>query len=80
MSMNQYGVIARRHWARWLPKQYAALGDPESFFTTLGEEVTPELDDLTDELVGEIRRSDSYLVHVGRCSLGPGCLQVFEGA
>jgi len=66
MSMNRYGVIAQRHWARWLPRQYAAISDPESFFTTLGEEVARQIDDLTDELVGEIRRSDSCLAHVGR--------------
>ena len=66
MSMNRYGVIAQRHWARWLPKQYAAISDPESFFTTLGEEVARQIDDLTDELVGEINQSDSYLAHVGR--------------
>ena len=64
--MNRYGVIAQRHWARWLPSQYAAISDPESFFTTLGEEVARQIDDLTDELVGEIRQSDSYLAHVGR--------------
>jgi hypothetical protein len=66
MSVNRYGVIAQRHWARWLPKQYAAISDPESFFTTLGEEVARQIDDLTDDLVGEIKRSDSYLAHVGR--------------
>ena len=66
MSMNRYGVIAQRHWTRWLPRQYAAISDPEGFFTTLGEEVARQIDDLTDELVGEIRQSDSYLVHVGR--------------
>ncbi len=27
MSMNRYGVIAQRHWARWLPRQYAAISD-----------------------------------------------------
>lgn len=64
--MNRYGVIAQGHWARWLPKQYAAIGDPESFFTRLGEEVAGQIDDLADELVGEIRQSDSYLAHVGR--------------
>jgi hypothetical protein len=50
----------------WLPKQYAAISDTDSFFTTLGEEVAREIDDLTDELVGEIKQSDSYLAHVGR--------------
>jgi hypothetical protein len=66
MSMNRYGVIAQRHWARWLPRQYATISDPESFFTTLGEEVARQIDDLTDELVSEIKQSDSYLAHVGR--------------
>ena len=64
--MNRYGLIAQRHWARWLPRQYAAISDPESFFTTLGVEAAREIDELTDELVGEIRQSDSYLAHVGR--------------
>ena len=64
--MNRYGVIAQRHWARWLPGQYAAISDPESYFTSLGEEVARQIDDLTDDLVGEIRQSDSYLAHVGR--------------
>ncbi len=64
--MNRYGVIAQRHWARWLPRQYAAISDPESFFTALGEEVARQIDDLADDLPGEIRQGDSYLAHVGR--------------
>jgi hypothetical protein len=66
MSMNRYSVIAQRHWARWLPRQYAAISNPEGFFTTLGEEVARQIDDLADELFGEIKHSDSYLAHVGR--------------
>ena len=66
MSVNRYGVMAQRHWARWLPRQYAAIGDPESFFTILGEEVTRQIDDLTDDLAGEVKDSDSYLACVGR--------------
>jgi hypothetical protein len=66
MSVNRYGVIAPRHWARWLPKQYAAISDREEFFTALGEEAARQIDDLTDDLIGEIRESDSYLAHVGR--------------
>ncbi len=64
--MNRYGVMAPRHWARWLPRQYAAISDPESFFTALGEEAARQIDDLTDDLAGEIRHSDSYLACVGR--------------
>ena len=36
--MNQYGEMARRHWARWLPGRFAAIENPEAFFTGLGEE------------------------------------------
>jgi len=64
--MNRYGVISHRHWARWLPRQYAAISDPDSFFTALGEEVARQIDDLTDELVGEIRQGEGYLAQVGR--------------
>lgn len=64
--MNRYGVIAQQHWARWLPRQYAAISDPDSFFTALGEEVARQIDTLTDELADEIKQSDTYLAHVGR--------------
>jgi hypothetical protein len=66
MSVNRYGVIAQRHWARWLPGQYAAIGDPESFFTTLGEEAARQIDDLTDELADETGQGGSYLARVGQ--------------
>ena len=36
--MNQYGQMARRHWARWLPERFAAIENPEAFFTGLGEQ------------------------------------------
>jgi hypothetical protein len=66
VSVNRYGVMARQHWARWLPRQYAAIGDPDSFFTTLGEEVARQIDDLADDLAGEIGQGDSYLARVGQ--------------
>ena len=66
MSVNQYGVMAQQHWARWLPRQYSAIGDSDSFFTTLGDEVARQIDDLTDELAGEIGQGDSYLARVGQ--------------
>ena len=75
--MNRYGVIAQRHWARWLPRQYAAISDPESFFTTLGEGVARQIDDLTDELVGEIRQNVSAS---SRGRAAPSMLQTSRSA
>jgi hypothetical protein len=34
--MNDYGRLAMVHWRRWLPALYAAIGEPEVFFSTLG--------------------------------------------
>lgn len=36
--MNQYGAIAQQRWKRWRPATYAAIGDPGTYFTKLGEE------------------------------------------
>jgi len=41
--MNEYGSMARDHWRQWLPGRYAATGDPDAYFTALGEEVAAEI-------------------------------------
>lgn len=66
MSMNRYGAMAMQHWARWLPRQYAAISDTGAFFTALGEEVARQIDELTDELMDETGQGESYLAQVGR--------------
>lgn len=66
MSVNRYGVMAQRHWACWLPRQYAAIGDPERFFTLLGEAAARQIEDLADELAAETGQGDSYLARVGQ--------------
>lgn len=43
--MNEYGVMAQRHWQRWLPQRYAAIENPDDFFAELGEEVAAEIAD-----------------------------------
>ena len=67
--MNQYGTTAQRHWARWLPERYAAIQDPVSFFSTLGEEVARQIADLTLEMAGDDPPGEDYLVKVGRLNM-----------
>ncbi len=64
--MNHYGTMAQRHWARWLPDRYAAIQDPDSFFSTLGEEVARQIADLMLDLAGDDPPGEDYLVKVGR--------------
>jgi hypothetical protein len=67
--MNHYGVTAKRHWKRWLPTRYAAIQDPDSFFSTLGEEVARRIADLTLDLAGDDPPAEDYLVKVGRLNM-----------
>lgn len=67
--MNQYGAMAQRHWARWLPGQYAQIPDPDSFFSTLGEEVAQQIADLSLELAGDDLPGEGYQEKVGRLNM-----------
>jgi hypothetical protein len=67
--MNQYGVMAREHWARWLPDRYAAISDPDSFFSDLGEEASQRITDLTADLAGSDPVGEDYLAKAGRLNM-----------
>ena len=63
--MNQYGEMARRHWARWLPGRFAAIENPEAFFTGLGEEAGQRIIALAWELAGDDPPGEGYLDKAG---------------
>jgi hypothetical protein len=67
--MNQYGAMAERHWRRWLPRRVAAMDDPSSFFSDLGEEVAEQIEDLLVELAGDDPPGETYLQKVGRLNM-----------
>ena len=64
--MNQYGEMARRHWARWLPGRLAAIGNPEEFFTGLGNQAEEKITALAWELAGDDPPGEAYLAKAGR--------------
>jgi hypothetical protein len=67
--MNHYGVTAQRHWARWLPSQYAQIPDPDSFFSTLGQEAARQIEDLAAELAGDSPPGEDFLTKTGRLKM-----------
>ncbi len=67
--MNHYGTMAQRHWQRWLPTRCATIQDPDSFFSTLGEEVAQRIGDLSLDLAGEDPPGEGYLEKVGRLNM-----------
>jgi hypothetical protein len=64
--MNQDGHIARKHIARYRPREYAAISDPEQFFTTLGAAISDQIAELAAELAGTLADGESFLDRVGR--------------
>jgi hypothetical protein len=64
--VNRYGVMARDHWARWLPARYAAIEDPDSFFSDLGHQAEARIDSLADALAGGDQPGEGYLGKAGR--------------
>jgi hypothetical protein len=67
--VNHYGAMAQRHWARWLPERYAAIQDPSSFFSVLGDEVAQQIGDLSLDLAGGDPPGERYLEKVGRLNM-----------
>ncbi len=64
--VNQYGEMARSHWARWLPERTAAIPDPEEFFSRLGQEAAERISGLAYELAGDDQPGEGYLGKAGR--------------
>ena len=67
--MNQYAAMAERHWRRWLPSRVAAMDDPSSFFSELGEEAAAQIEDLTSDLAGDDPPGETYMEKVGRLNM-----------
>ena len=64
--MNRYGLMAQRHWAQWLPQRYATISDPDSYFSTLGQQVAQQIEELTLDLAGDDQPGEEYLAKAGR--------------
>jgi len=65
--MTDYGAMAQRHWATWLPQRYSQIPEPKTaFFTDLGRQVELAIEDLALTLEGPDEPGETYLERVGR--------------
>lgn len=65
-SMNKYGLLAREHWSRHAPSRYAALEDPEQYFTELGETAAAQIEQMTVSLERSLPTDLEYLDRVAQ--------------
>ena len=64
--MNRYGRQAETMWKQACPRRYAALEDPEAFFTGLGEQAMEMVAELEARIAGPDVPGEAYLEKVGR--------------
>lgn len=64
--MTKYGAMAQRHWRTWLPNRYAAIADPDSFFSQLGIEVSGRIASVELDLLGPDDPQEEHFTRVGR--------------
>ncbi|SEE47198.1 TnpV protein [Jiangella alba] len=64
--MNRYGRLAMEHWQQVDPARLAALEDPTTFFSTLGDQVEDRVQELQEQLAGPDSPDETYLAKVGR--------------
>lgn len=67
--MNQYGTRAKVHWQKYLPERFKLLGDPDSFFSDLGEQIAARVESLSAELAGDDPPGEGYLEKLGRLNM-----------
>jgi hypothetical protein len=67
--MNKYAKLAKQHWARTDPARYAAIEDPETFFSALGEQAESQIQELAQRLAGPDQPGEEYLQKAGRLNM-----------
>lgn len=64
--MNDLGRIVMGHWERFRPKELMSLREPESYFTTVGEQAEQDVLQISEEILRSQPASEDYLAEVSR--------------
>lgn len=67
--MNVYGERARDFMRLHSPTRLSSIPDPEAFFTSLGEEIAAQVDDLEEALAGAAPAGEGYVERMGRLGM-----------
>ena len=67
--MNKYGAMARHHWRQFLPMRYSQIEDPDSFFSSLGDQVQERVEELSAALAGDDPPAEQYLQKLKRLNM-----------
>ena len=64
--MNRYGRMALEHWRRHRPLAFSQIAAPQEFFTSLGEQVADQIEEISEQLLAETRPMKEFMQEVAR--------------
>ena len=67
--MNEFGRYAENAWRLMAPDRYAALTDPNHFFSMMGKEAESRMRMVWEQLQGPDPVGETYLEKVGRLNM-----------
>jgi hypothetical protein len=66
MAMNRYASLAYEHWRTHRADEFAGMGDRETFFAQLGEQISYQVAELTRQLERDGPPGEAYLAKAAR--------------
>lgn len=63
---SRYEQLARTYWETYLPEQTASLPDPTSFFASLSEQVSDEVDSEAQSILDSMPKATDPSAKVGQ--------------
>lgn len=66
---NHYGTLARDHMARWLPRRFAAIPDPDRYFQLLGERIEAEIATLQQQVLESLPANGPWIERAGQARM-----------
>lgn len=64
--MNRYGQQAKERMRKFQPEALAGIEDPDSYFSSLGEDLESQINDLAERIAGPARPGETYTDRLGR--------------
>ena len=64
--MNRYAALAHEHWQKHRADELAAMGDQETFFARLGEQISYQIAELTRQLERDGPPGEAYSAKAAR--------------
>jgi len=64
--VNRYGKLVWERMRAFQPEMLAGIEDPDSYFSSLGEDLERQISELAEQIAGPARAGETYQERLGR--------------